>query len=293
MDYRSIGMGLAFAVMWSSAFSSARVIVAYASPLAALSVRFLISGLLGVLIAWILKQSLPQTRTQWRAVLLFGLCQNAIYLGLNFVATQWLEASLTAIIASTMPLVVALGNWLVFRQQPRPLALVGLLVGMIGVALIMGTRLSGGSDLLGIGLCVIAVLSLSVATMTLRSASAGGNVLMIVGLQMLVGSAGLAVAALLFEDISVTPSWQLAVAFTYTTLVPGLVATLIWFLLVERIGTVEAAVFHFLTPFFGVTIAALLLGEKLGFLDLIGVGVITLGILAVQLSKRGTVQSRQ
>jgi len=53
----------------------------------------------------------------------------------------------------------------------------------------------------------------------------------------------------------------LIVAFIYTTLVPGLLATLIWFLLVGRIGAVRASTFHFLNPFFGVLVAAVLLGE--------------------------------
>ena len=75
------------------------------------------------------------------------------------------------------------------------------------------------------------------------------------------------------------------VAFVYTILVPGLIATIIWFWLVRRIGAIRAATFHFLNPFLGVVIAAILLGEKIGPLDIVGVLVITFGILAVQLSK--------
>ena len=75
-------------------------------------------------------------------------------------------------------------------------------------------------------------------------------------------------------------------AFIYTTLVPGLAATFVWFWLVNRIGATRAATFHFLNPFFGVAIAALLLGEPLGRQDLIGVAIITAGILAVQLSRQ-------
>jgi drug/metabolite transporter (DMT)-like permease len=124
--------------------------------------------------------------------------------------------------------------------------------------------------------------------MSVRGASSGGNVLMIVGLQMLVGSAVLAVPAALLEDMTVTLSWQLVVAFIYTTLVPGLTATLVWFLLVQRVGAIKAATFHFLNPFFGVAIAAMLLGEGLGLLDYVGVAIIAVGILAVQLSKQQT-----
>jgi probable blue pigment (indigoidine) exporter len=119
-----------------------------------------------------------------------------------------------------------------------------------------------------------------------RGASSGGNFLMIVGLQMLVGSAVLWVPALAFETFDVTWTWQLGVAFAYTVIVPGIGATLMWFMLVDRIGATPASVFHFLTPFFGVLTAALLLGEKLGSMDIIGVVIITAGILAVQMAKQ-------
>ncbi len=62
-------------------------------------------------------------------------------------------------------------------------------------------------------------------------------------------------------------------------------ATLVWVLLVERIGAIQAATFHFLNPFFGVAVAAVLLGEPMGRYDVIGVVIVTLGILAVQRSR--------
>ena len=286
MDIKAIAMGLAFALMWSSAFTSARVIVEYAPPLSALALRFLISGLIGVAIAWALGQSARLTRMQWFGVVIFGVCQNALYLGLNFVAMQTIPASLAAIIASTMPLLVALAGWLVFGNTVRPLGIAGLTAGVVGVVLIMGARLQGGVDIYGLVLCLIGVISLTIATLAVLGASSGGNVLMIVGLQMLVGSAMLWIPALTIEVWEVTWNWQLVVAFVYTTLVPGLAATLVWFLLVGRIGMVKASTFHFLNPFLGVAIAAALLGERIGLLDILGVAIIAGGILAVQLSKQ-------
>jgi len=286
MDIRSAVMGLAFALMWSSAFSSARVIVEYAPPLTALAMRFLISGLLGVVIAYLIGQTARLTRAQWRSTVVFGISQNALYLGLNFIAMQWVEASVAAIIASTMPLLVALSGWLVFRDRLRPLAIAGLIAGVVGVALIMGARFNGGVDILGVVFCGIGVVSLTVATLAVRSASNAGNLLMVVGLQMLIGSAILWIPATLYESWNFDLNWKLVAAFAYTTLVPGLAATWVWFLLVGRIGAVRAATFHFLNPFFGVAIAALLLGERLGWTDVVGVLVIAAGILAVQISRQ-------
>ena len=286
MDIRAILMGLAFALMWSSAFTSARIIVTDASPLAALTLRYLLSGLLGVGIARAMGQSWHLTRAQWRATIVFGILQNAVYLGLNFVAMQSIEASVAAIIASTMPLLVALAGWLFLGERLKPLGIAGLIAGVIGVGLIMGARITGGVDTFGLVLCCIGVIALTVATLSVRGATSGGNFLMVVGLQMLVGCAALALATALFETPRVTTSWPLLAAFLYTTLVPGLAATFVWFWLVNRIGATRAATFHFLNPFFGVAIAAVLLSEPLGRQDLLGVAIITLGILTVQLSRQ-------
>lgn len=286
MDIRAILMGLAFALMWSSAFTSARIIVADASPLAALTLRYLISGLLGVAIARALGQSWHLTPAQWRATIIFGVLQNAVYLGLNFVAMQTVEASVAAIIASTMPLLVALAGWAFLGERLRPLGIAGLVAGIIGVSMIMGARITGGIDPFGLALCCIGVIALTIATLSVRGATSGGNFLMIVGLQMLVGCVALAIATVLFETPRMTPSWRLLAAFTYTTIVPGLAATFVWFWLVNRIGATRAATFHFLNPFFGVAIAAILLSEALGPQDLAGVAIITVGILAVQISRQ-------
>ncbi len=95
----------------------------------------------------------------------------------------------------------------------------------------------------------------------------------------------LAVVALLTEPFAFIPTLRLATAFAYQILVPGLAATLIWFHLIGRIGAVKASAFHFLNPFFGVGIAALLLGETITGLDMIGVAIAAGGILAVQLAR--------
>ena len=282
MTVRAILLGLCFAFIWSSAFTSARIIVEAAPPLWALSLRYALSGAVAVALAWMLGQSWRLSAAQWRAVVIFGICQNSVYLGLNFIAMQWIEASLAAIIASTMPLMVAAANWGIFRERlPMP-GVVGLIAGFAGVALIMGQRFGGGADALGIALCVMGAMALTVATLTVRSASGTGNLLMVVGLQMLVGGAALLPFAALFEPLQATINGIVVAAFLYTTFIPGIVATLIWFVLVRSIGATRAATFHFLNPVFGVLVAWALLDETLRVADLIGVAIIAAGIFAVQ-----------
>ena len=284
-------MGLAFALMWSSAFSTAHIIVQETAPLSALAARFAISGIIGVGLAMYLGQPLRLSSGQIKAMVVFGICQNAIYLGANFVAMQWIEASLAAIIASSLPLIVAFLCWLMFRERIGFVGICGLAAGFVGVSIIMGDRLTGGLSWIGAAICVGGASALAIATLTVKTASSGGNLLMVVGQQMLVGCAIVIIPAILFENPTLTMSWRFAGAFAYTTIVPGLLATWVWFALVNRIGATRAASFHFLNPFFGVAVAALLLGEDFDITDIIGVIVITAGILAVQIDRKN--QSNQ
>ena len=185
MDIKAILMGVVFAFIWSSAFTSARIIVADASPLASLSLRFFLTGIIGVCIARMMGQSWNLTRDQWRATFVFGLCQNAIYLGLNFYAVQTVQASLASIIASTMPLMVAATGWIVFRDRLPLFGVIGLLMGIVGVVIIMSARMDAGADMRGVALCIIGAASLTIATLSMRGASSGGNLMMVVGLGIL------------------------------------------------------------------------------------------------------------
>ncbi|MBL4824495.1 MAG: DMT family transporter [SAR324 cluster bacterium] len=287
MDFRSILMGVSFSLIWSSAFTSAKILVTAASPLMVLSLRFLISGLLGIAIARMLGQKIQLNREEWTVVVIIGISQNALYLAFNFMAMQWIEASLAAIIASLLPLVVAAVCWVFLGEKTGLNGMLGLTVGFGGVLVIMLDKLSGSSASLGMTLCLIGVAALAGATLYVgRMMSLNKNVVMIVGLQMLVGSITLFPFSLIFETWNIEWSTSFILAFIYTTLVPGLLGTLIWFFLVRRIGPVRAATFHFLNPFFGVLVAALILSEPLSLRDGIGVTIIMAGILLVQLSRK-------
>ena len=285
MSLKALLLGLVFALIWSSAFTSARIIVSHAPPLGALSLRFFLSGILALIIALCLKQTFKLTKKQLQATVVFGVCQNTIYLGLNFVAMQWIEASLAAIIASSMPLLVALLGWFFLGQRLSTVGVLGLGLGFVGVILIMGFRLTAGISELGLIYCIVGALALSIATLAVRNTNSGGNLMVIVGYQMLIGGASLSIFSIIFETYKVSFDWELMVAFIYTTLAPGLIATVVWFWLVNEIGAVKAATFHFLNPFFGVSIAALILGEPLSLSDYFGVVIVTIGILLVQTSK--------
>lgn len=192
--------------------------------------RFALSALIAIGLARALGQSWRLSRAEWRTVLLFGLFQNALYLGLAWMAMQYVEASVSSIIASTMPLIVAFLGWALYGERLRPMAVIGLVAGVIGVAIIMGVRLQHGLNLHGVFLCVCSVIALTFATLAARGAGGSRNMMMIVGLQMAVGAVVLLVPALVLEH-GRTVHWSAGLigAMLYSVLVPGIIATWIWF----------------------------------------------------------------
>ncbi len=294
MDFKAILMGFGFAVVWASAFTTTRIIVTDAPPLTALVIRFGLSAAVAIPLARAMGQNWHLTRSEWRTVILFGLCQNALYLGFSWVAMQYVEASVSSIIASMMPLVVAFLGWLLFAERLRPMAVAGLVAGVAGVALIMGVRLQHGLHVPGVILCLIGMVALTFATLAARGAGGSRNMMMIVGLQMAVGAVALVIPAVLMEwGRPVEWSAGLIWAFAYTVLAPGIGATWLWFRLVNRVGAVRAATFHFLSPIFGVAIAAAMLGERFGASDVIGALIVAAGILMVQLARIPTAATPQ
>jgi drug/metabolite transporter (DMT)-like permease len=287
VDLIAVMMGVGFAFVWSSAFTSAKIALVDAPPLLFLTARFLLSAVIAMGIAAALGQPLPARARQWAMLILLGLCQNSLYLGLFFIAMTTVPAGLAAIIASAMPLIVAAAAPIISSEKLGSRALLGLLLGFGGVVAIMADRLGGDLDAIGVGLCLVGVTALAGATLVVRHANLGSGLWMIVGIQMLVGAVTLAPFALAFESVeAVTVTVSLLLAFAYQVLAPGVLATLMWFALIRRIGAPRASAFHFLNPAFGVAVAWAVLAEPIGLVDVIGVAVVAIGILLVQLGAR-------
>lgn len=280
-------MGVAFAILWSSAFSVAKVLVAHIPPFTVSTVRFFIAALIAGCLAVALGQRLPRGWQAWRPIILLGLCQNTLYLGLFFTAMVKIPAGLAAIIASAMPLIVAALAPAIVAEPLRPLKVIGLFVGFAGVIWFMADRIAGGIDGFGILLAIFGVMALAVATLTIKKGDFGTGLLMVVACQMAIGGLGCLPVALLIEDVTAFEiNRSVVLAFIYQIVFPGIIATLLWFALVKRISTAGASAFHFLNPIFGVGFAALLLGEEISPWDSLGVLLVAVGIGLVNRDQR-------
>jgi drug/metabolite transporter (DMT)-like permease len=256
-----------------------------------LVVRFGVSGLLALAVARALGARMPRSRQDWIAVFVLGVLGNAVYLGCTYVALRHLASGVGAIVASTNPLTLALvAPWLL-REPLTPAKTAGMLLGFGGVVWIMLVRTgSGSADPGDIAIAFAGVLGSVASTIVFKRWCAGLDLRAVNALQLFAAAIVLLPLALAFEG---TPhaawSWQLIASFWYVVLVMSLGASLLWFWLLTHGEASRVSAYYFLTPVFGLALAALLLREPVGIRDLGGLTAIALGISLVQRNSKEAV----
>ncbi|MBV8367417.1 MAG: DMT family transporter [Candidatus Eremiobacteraeota bacterium] len=286
MNARALGVAgaLFYIVLWASAFVPSKVGVVGTSPLWFLVVRFTVSGLLALALARALGARMPRGRREWVAAVVYGLLGNAVYLGCTYVALRHIASGIGAIVASTNPLALALvAPWLL-REPLTPLKLGGLLLGFGGVVAIMIVRAGTGSaDPGDVALAFAGVLGSVGSTIVFKRWCADLDLRAVNAVQLLAAAIVLLPLAPALEGMPHARwSWELIVSFWYVVLVMSLGASLLWFWLLAHGEASRVSAYYFLTPVFGLALAALLLHEPVGARDLGGLAAIALGISLVQ-----------
>jgi drug/metabolite transporter (DMT)-like permease len=285
---RALGVAAAlfYIFLWASAFVPSKVGVLGTSPLWFLVVRFAVAGLLALAVARALGARFPRTRNDWTAVVVLGVLGNAVYLGCTYVALRHLASGVGAIVASTNPLTLALvAPWLL-REPLTPGKVAGMLLGFGGVVAIMLVRTGTGSaDPADVGLAFAGVLGSVASTIVFKKWCGELDLRAVNALQLLAAGLVLLPLAMLLEGTPhVRWSWELVTSFWYVVLVMSLGASLLWFWLLTHGEASRVSAYYFLTPVFGLGLAALLLHEPVGVRDLGGLVAIALGISLVQRS---------
>lgn len=272
-----------FCLIWSSAFAAAKLAIPDCPPLLLLSSRFLVAGVLLLGLAALFGRfGLPDGATLAKLALLGGL-NSALYLGLSFSGMQTVSSAFTAVLISCNPLLTALLAAPLLGERLTAQKLVGLLLGMLGVAIVLRSRLSGGAeDWHGTLLVLAGLLSLVAGTVLFKKLKPGGDLWTGTAVQSLAAGAMLLPVALALEDIHairLTPS--LIGGWLYLVIPVSIGAYLLWFRLLQRKTATEASALHFLMPPLGLLFGWLVFREPVSLLDLAGIVPIAIGIALV------------
>jgi drug/metabolite transporter (DMT)-like permease len=272
-----------FCVLWSSAFSAAKLALADCPPLLLLTARFLVAGVLMLAVARLQGVRWTLSRRDVALFAVLGIANQAVYLGIGYIGLREISSGLSALIVSANPVVTAVLALMFLGERMTWGKSLGLSLGIGGVAHIVGSRLAIGADQLqGILLTIAAVLSLVGGTILFKRFAPKDGLWIGNGIQSLAAGIASLPFALTFESFGdVVPTWRLLAAFAYLVLIVSVFAYLLWFQILTVSGATAASSYYFLMPPLGMLFGWLLLGERMATSDLLGIVPVVLGIYLV------------
>ena len=194
---------LALYIVWGSTYLGIKVAIETIPPFFHAAVRFLASGI--ILVIWQRSAGVAMpTRQQWISTAIIG---NLLLLGGNGLvswAEQFIPSGIAALIIGSVPIFLVIGEALrPGGVKPNWQAILGIVIGFIGIYVLVGPSKEAGMALNVFG--VIALLSACVlwtmGSIYSKNADLPKSVLMSTGAQMLMGSIGLFIVSALTGEL--------------------------------------------------------------------------------------------
>ena len=279
-----------FVWLWSTGFIGAKYGLPYAEPFTLLLYRMLMTLLVLGLIAGWLKSNWPSPLAAMHTAIT-GLLVHGLYLGGVFYAIkQGMPAGVVALIVGLQPLVTAVAAVLVLREGVSTRQWFGLLLGIIGVALVLLEKMGGTEQIDSFPLWTliwagIALFGISVGTVYQKRF--GQNVELLPGTFIQYCSAALffALGSFMIETQQVTWNTQLLLALGWLVLGLSVGAILLLMQLIQRGAAFQVASLFYLVPPVTALEAYILFDERLGIVALCG-GVLTVAAVALVIVKK-------
>ena len=285
-------------VVWGSTYLAIAYVVESLPPLLAAGARFTTAGL--TLIAFIVAQARwraargavrgPALRwpraIEWRTAFIVGAL---LLLGGNggvSIGELTIPSGIAAVIIATTPIWLSVFDAVLTRRMPSLLAIGGLLVGLVGVAILLLP--SSGLDALdpvGIGILVVAAISWACGSLYARRGPLPANHLLGTGMEQLAGglvllAVGVAVGEIgSFDPAKVTTASLLGLAFL--VVFGSLVAFTAYVWLLNHVAVTTVATYAYVNPVVAVALGFAFRGETLSLRSLAAAALIIGAVVAM------------
>lgn len=268
-------------VLWGTTYYVTRHALPADSPLWGGVLRALPAGLLLLVLA----RRLPRGAWWWRSAVLGTLTTGAFF-ALVYLAAQLLPTSIASTVMAVGPVAMMLAAWVLLGQRPRLRAVVGGVLGVVGVAVML---LGGGSDgsLDGRGvLASVAAMLLSSVGYVLASRWQGEvDVLPLTAWQLVAGALVLVPVAVAVEGAPPALDGTALAAFAYVSLVATALANVAWYAALRHLGPSTTGLVGLLNPVTGVLLGTVVAAETLTGRQVVGI-VVVLGAMVLGATAR-------
>jgi drug/metabolite transporter (DMT)-like permease len=293
----SIWLGLLILyLVWGSTYLAIAIAVETIPPFLMAAIRFAIAG--SVLMAWSLLRArgsfvLP-SRREWRDTAIVGTLLLGGGMGMVAYGEQTIPSGIAALLIAMMPVWVAIFGRAFFAETLPRLAGVGIVVGFVGVAILVGPTIlgqTGALDSAGLAAIIISPIAWSLGSLyASHRAVLPRQPLVATGTQMLAGGAVLALMAGIAGEYgrfdAAAISTDSLAALAYLTVVGSLLAFTAygWLLRVAPLPLI--ATYAYVNPVVAVVLGAFVRHEPIDLRTLVA-GAVIVGAVALIVTARG------
>ncbi len=286
--YQALPYILLVGTIYGSNMVVARFSLGQYAPLTLVSLRLLIAAVIYVIAyAFMKERRLPKSAALWVQAGISGILSTAIPLSGFIAAMQYISSGMTGLLDTLVPVVVVLLAHLLLDEKLTPLKALGTLIAFGGTALLFVRGESGLAELAradwrGYAFALIAVASSALGTIYARRYLREYDAVDVSAMRMIVCAVVMLPVAGLVSGFDLSKVNVVGVGtLVYLATVGTLVAFLLDFFIVKRFGAVPASQVIYVIPVAAISVGALLLGERVSALMLLGMAIIFAGLVLV------------
>lgn len=276
---------VALSLVWGGSFFFAKVAVAEVPPLSIVLARVGLAAVALLLVLRLIGQAMPRDRRVWAAFFGMGLLNNLIPFSLIFWGQIRIGSGLAAILNATTPLfTVLVAHVLTADEKLTPKRLAGVLLGLAGVAVMIGPQALGGlgGEVLAQLAVLGAALSYGFATIFGRRFRALPPMVTATGQVSATSLMMLPLVCLVDQPWSLpVPGWATLLSLVGLALLSTALAYVLYFKLLARVGATSTALVTLLIPPSAMLLGHLVLAEALSLRAWLGMALIALGLIAL------------
>jgi probable blue pigment (indigoidine) exporter len=269
-------------IAWGSTYVVTSELLPAGHPLFAGLLRALPAGLL----ALALSRTLPRG-AWWAKAAALGVLNIGAFFPLLFAAAERLPGGVAATLGAAQPLIVAVLAVALLGESPSVRRFVWGVLGVVGVGLVViGPEAAFDTTGIVAGLASAAAMAVGVTLTKRWGRPAGIGPMAFAGWQLSAGGLFLVPITLVVEGAPPEVGPTAAVGYLWLGLAGGLAAYVLWFRGITTLPVTSVAVLTLLSPMVAALLGAVLLGQTLGPLQLVGFALALASIVAGQLSPR-------
>lgn len=259
---------LILCLIWGTTWIFIKIGLNDLPPITFAAARFLLAVIILAPLIIFSKIIMPKTAAEWKLIALTGFLQFSLNYSAVFWSEQYITSGLAAVLQAMITVFGLLLAWIFLPSEKITAAkIVGVLIGIVGVAIIFLDQLRVESVMAFAG-CVAVVVgayAAAQASILIKAKGTGLHPASLVFSQMLCGLPAIILYSLIAEGNPATFNWTWTAVFcvAYLTIFGTIAAFWLYYWLLSRIESTKAMMISLVTPLLAVIIGGIFLGEKL------------------------------